>query len=189
MKYSLAISLLTLATLSPGLNAQTQTAPAPSAPTQTAPAQMAPTEGVSSSRSAKTMSITQMLELHAFPKNKQTPDVQRQDESACYDWARVETKFDPIAVAQQNANRQTPKGTAMKTATAGAGMGAVIGAIGGDAGKGAAMGAAGGAMRGRLMQKIAERQAEARVQAAEEATANFKRAYRACMEGKGYSIL
>ena len=134
-------------------------------------------------------SLSQMLELHAFPKNKQAPEVQRQDESACYDWSKQETKFDPIAAAQQNANRQAPKGTAMKTATAGAGMGAVLGAIGGDAGKGASMGAAGGAMRGRLMQKMAERQAAARSEAAEEATANFKRAYRACMEGRGYSIL
>jgi hypothetical protein len=148
----------------------------------------AQTQSESSSRPEKA-SLSQTLGLHTFPAQKQTPETQRQDEAACYDWSRQETKFDPIAVAQQNTQRELPKGTAMKGAAAGAGMGAVAGAITGDAAKGAAAGAATGALRGRLMQKMMARQAESKVVAQENATADFKRAFRACMAGKGYSTL
>jgi hypothetical protein len=145
-------------------------------------------EQTSSSRPEKAP-ISQRLGLHTFPAQKQTPEIQRQDEAVCYDWSRQETKYDPIAVAQQNANLEPPKGAAVQGAAAGAGLGALVGAIAGDAAKGAAAGATAGGLRAKLAQKLAARRANATVQAQEEASADFKRAFRACMEGKGYSTL
>jgi hypothetical protein len=133
------------------------------------------------------------LGLHAFPTNQQTPEQQRNDQAACYEWAKQDTSFDPLAAAQQQQPAQSaPKGVAMKGGAQGAGMGAAIGAITGDAARGAAAGGIGGVIRGKMTQKAAEQkaaaQAQAKTQAQQSGTENFKRAFTACMEGKGYSV-
>jgi hypothetical protein len=68
-----------------------------------------------------------------------------------------------------------------------------VGGITGDAGEGAAVGAVVGVAAGRKAKKQAKKQAEA--QAVEQTNAwaaqqidTFKKAYSACIEGKGYTV-
>jgi hypothetical protein len=171
MKRSFALILLALGTCA-GLNAQTQTAAANTAPPK---------------------SMAASLGLHAFPTNQQTPEQQRNDQAACYEWAKQDTSFDPLAASQQQQNPQSaPKGVALKSGAQGAGMGAAIGAISGDAVRGAAAGGIGGVIRGKMAQKSAEQKAaaqqQAKAQAQQSGNEKFKRAFSACMEGKGYSV-
>ncbi len=72
-------------------------------------------------------------------------------------------------------------------------VGVAIGAIAGDAGKGAAIGAAAGGMGGvrAKKQKDAkqEQQAQQKAVVTDQAKIDsFKKAYSACLEGKGYSV-
>ncbi len=158
-------------------------------------------------------SMSQSLGLHTFPAKNQTAAQQQQDEMACYNWAKQDSGFDPIAAS--TAQLQTPppqsttqaapstKGAGAKGAAAGAAGGAVVGAIAGDAGKGAAAGAAVGGMRGRKAARRAEKQAEAQAeqkqqqQAQQQAQAkaqtqqkfdSFKKGFSVCMEAKGYVV-
>ena len=113
--------------------------------------------------------------MFAYPKNQQTADQQRKDESECYGSAKQQSGVDPQApaptapsaqeqqAAQQQAAQQAaqsgPKGGAVKGSAKGAAGGAAIGAIAGDAGTGAAIGATAGAVRGRRQQKKAQKEA------------------------------
>jgi len=141
-------------------------------------------------------SLSASLGLHAFPAKDQTPQQRQTDEAACYSWAKQDTGFDPIAASSNAAAsaspNATPKGLGMGGAAMGAGGGAAIGAIAGDAGKGAAIGAAAGGMRGRMaerrVQAQAQQQAQVKSQTQKAGLENFKRAFSACMEAKGYSV-
>ncbi len=143
--------------------------------------------------SAKTMSSS--LGVYVFPTQGQSPEAQQQNEAACYAWAQSNTGFDPLAAASASASRQagqpSQKGGLLKSAGSGAAMGAAIGAISGDAGQGAATGATAGAVRGKLAQKRAQRKAQqAQAEAQEQQAAAwqaFRKAFGACMEGKGYA--
>lgn len=155
----------------------------------------------------KTLAAT--LNVYAFPQKGQTPTVQSQDEAACYQWAVQNTGKDPFAVqkeAQAQAQQAeaaksqvagSSKGAGAKGAVKGAAAGAVVGEIASDdAGKGAAYGAAAGVVAGRRKGKKAEAQAtqqiEQQAQTAQAASAqeitNFKKAFSACLEGKGYLV-
>ena len=130
-------------------------------------------------------------DLFVYPSKGQTKDQQEQDEFSCYKWAKEQTGFDPNQQMQQAA-APPPQGSAVKGAARGAAIGAVGGAIGGDAGKGAAIGAgvgaAGGAMRRR---HAAEQQAAAQEKAKQAYNADvggYKRAFAACMTGRGYTV-
>jgi hypothetical protein len=85
-------------------------------------------------------------------------------------------------------------GAGIKGAARGAAGGAVVGAIAGDAGTGAGVGAVVGVASGRKAKKQAKKQAEQ--QAAEQSQAwaagqidTFKKAFSACVEGKGYTVV
>jgi hypothetical protein len=113
--------------------------------------------------------------MFAYPKNKQTPDQQLQDENECYASARQNTGIDPQAPAPatptaedqqaaqkqaaQQAGKDAGKGGTVKGSAKGAAGGAAIGAIAGDAGTGAAIGATAGAMAGRRQKKKAQKEA------------------------------
>lgn len=106
--------------------------------------------------------------------------------------------------AAQEATKGVPKGGTVKGSARGAAGGAAVGAIAGDAGTGAAVGATVGAMAGRRRQKQAE--AQAKQQAAQQSAQaqqqsqsqantqhqaeldNFRRAFSACMDARGYSV-
>jgi hypothetical protein len=159
-------------------------------------------------------SISSRLGLHAFPANNQTREQQQTDELACYNWAQQDTAFDPLtALTAAQSERNSPpangapsgasQGATAKGAARGAAGGAAIGAIAGDPGKGAAIGAASGGLRTRIAQKKAQAEAQqrsqqqAQQQARQQSQAkaqtqagldDFKRAYSACMQAKGYSL-
>jgi len=138
--------------------------------------------------------ISQGLGLFLFPTNEQSQQQQKVDEFECYKWAMEQTGIDPLNLPKVEAEVQSgPTGGAVRGAARGAAAGAAIGAISGDAGKGAAIGATAGAMGGRRGGKQAQaqqnQQAQANADAAEAETKNtFKKAFSACLSGKGYTI-
>ncbi len=143
------------------------------------------------------------LGLFVYPGAGQDASKQAADENECYAWARQQTGIDPTAPPKPVEAAEAPKGGAVKGAARGAAKGAAVGAISDerhvgdegslDAGEGAAAGAVAGAARGRRAQKKAGKQAEAQAQqatAAQDAQAKdtFKKAWGACLEGRGYSV-
>ena len=142
-----------------------------------------------------TKTMSQSLGLVVFPAKGQTAEVQNKDEGDCYNWAKQQTGYDPVAPppAPTAAPVQAQKGGAVKGAARGAAGGAAIGAIAGDTGEGAAIGATVGAVKGRKAQKqqaaAAQQQSQQQAAAAGQAqTDQYKKAFSACMEGKGYTI-
>lgn len=153
---------------------------------------------------APSKSISGSLGLHAFPAKNQTPAQQQKDEAACYQWAKQDTGFDPLAAqggqqgAPTTAPSKTPKttGAGAKGAASGAAKGAVVGAISGDAAKGAEVGATAGAVGGRVKARRAKRKAEEKAKEQQKQAKaqgqqkldSFKKGFSACMEGKGYVV-
>jgi outer membrane lipoprotein SlyB len=139
--------------------------------------------------------IAKGLGLYVFPAEDQDKDQQELDEYNCYKWAKEETGINPIKLEEVEVEQvdQSPDGSAVVGAAKGAAAGAAIGAIAGDTGKGAAIGATVGAMGGRRS-KVAgdaqEQQQNEQAAAAQEKELmdNFKKAFSACMEGKGYTV-
>lgn len=133
--------------------------------------------------------------LYVFPSNNQSKEQQDADEMACYRWAKEQSGVDPMNPPEVTAAQvdRSADGTAVVGAAGGAAAGAAIGAIAGDAGQGAAIGAVVGGLRGRRAKVVGdERQQQANNAAAaakqEELMNNFKKAFTACMEGKGYTV-
>ena len=138
--------------------------------------------------------------LAIFPARGQSPDQQRADEAAAYDWATQQTRWDPYqakaALDQQTgaaaATAAGARGGAIKGGAGGALAGAAIGAIAGDAGKGAAIGATSlgltGGMRSRRAVKTAGGTADAAVAAYQQQFGVWNRNFMAAMEAKGYTV-
>ena len=140
-------------------------------------------------------SISSSLGLYVFPAKDQTKETQEADESACYKWAIEQTGIDPLNPPEVQAAEvdTSPDGTAVRSAARGAAAGAAIGAIAGDAGKGAAIGAAAGGMGGFRAKRVGDAQQQQHAQASAsqqsaELMNQYKKAYSACMEGKGYTV-
>jgi hypothetical protein len=135
-----------------------------------------------------------------FPAKGQTPAQQKLDESAAYDWAAQQTRWDPYEeydklVQQGYAEAEksdAARGGAVKGAVGGAILGVAIGAIAGDAGKGAAIGAAAGGLTGgarsHRTRKSAGGAADAAVAAYKQQFSVWDRNFMAAMEGKGYTV-
>jgi hypothetical protein len=129
-----------------------------------------------------------------YPAKGQTAEQTDRDKYDCYSWAKSQTGFDPSQPTQVAASSSSSKGggEVVKGAAVGAGVGAVGGAIAGDAGKGAAIGAASGALLGGIKKNQNKNQQQAQQQQQQAAVAGAKsaydRAYKACLEGKGYSV-
>lgn len=137
----------------------------------------------------------QDLGVFVYPAKGQPPDRQKAETTECYGWARQQTGIDPTAPppAAPPPEKQGADGSAVKGAAGGAVVGTAIGAIAGDTGEGAAIGAVAGAVRGRRKAKQQHKQqAQASQQQAQAEHAyvqeTFKKAYSACLEGKGYSV-
>jgi hypothetical protein len=143
------------------------------------------------------------LGLAVYPGSGQDATQQAKDESECYAWARQQTGVDPTVASTPAPAADAPKGGAVKGAARGAARGAAVGAIGDDdrvrdegnldTGEGAAAGAVAGAARGRRAQKKAAKQADAQAKQAAQAQDagtkdTFKKAWGACLEGRGYSV-
>jgi hypothetical protein len=138
--------------------------------------------------------------LAIFPAKGQTPDQQKADEAAAYDWATQQTRWDPYQ-AKAALDQQTQasagaagaaRGGAIKGGAGGALAGAAIGAIAGDAGKGAAIGATSlgltGGVRSRRAMKAAGGAADSAVAAYQQQFATWNRNFMAAMEAKGYTV-
>ena len=142
-----------------------------------------------------TTSLNKALGVYVFPAKDQKPEQQAADEQACYTWAVEQSGIDPLTMtaSQPDSVAGGPDGSAVRGAAKGAAAGAVIGAVAGDAGKGAAIGATAGGIAGARNRR--RRQAEKEKEAEQEAVAtdqakieSFKKAYSACLEGKGYTV-
>lgn len=138
--------------------------------------------------------------LAIFPAKGQSPEQQKADESAAYDWASRQTGWDPYqakAILDQQsqgaaAAAGAARGGAFKGAAGGALAGAAIGAIAGDAGKGAAIGATSlgltGGVRSRRAIKTAGGASDAAVAGYQQQFAVWNRNFMAAMEAKGYTV-
>jgi hypothetical protein len=137
----------------------------------------------------------QDLGVFVYPAKGQSTQKQQADTTECYGWAQRQTGIDPTAPppAPPPSEKQGADGSAVKGAAGGALVGTAIGAIAGETGEGAAIGAVAGAVRGR---RKAKEQKKAQAQASEQQAQaqhayvleTFKKAYGACLEGKGYSV-
>ena len=149
-------------------------------------------------------------QMFIYPDKGQSADQQARDRWECHSWAVQQTGFDPSAPQMAQAappppppSMGPPRGGLFRGAFGGAALGAVGGAIGGDAGKGAAIGAAVGGLFGGIRRAEWARQEEAtqmqyqhQVQtvAAQQSAvragseANYNRAFRVCMNGRGYQV-
>ena len=148
--------------------------------------------------------INKKLSVFVYAANKQPPDQQQYDEMDCYNWASSQTSIDPFGpptpVQQVEKGENQAKGARVKGATRGAVGGAVIGSISGNAGRGSAIGATAGTLRGGQKVRQGKAQAEqdyqdAQAQAQQQAAATdkqkivtFKKAFSACVQGRGYTV-
>ena len=129
---------------------------------------------------------------YVYPAKGQSPDQQKKDESACYQWAVQQTGFDPSkpAAAPAAPPPTTATGTTPGAGARGAVRGAVVGeVVSGDASTGAAVGAA--AARGQSRRQnaaTAQQQQQAAQQATSSQQAAFSKARAACLEGRGYTV-
>ena len=140
-------------------------------------------------------SIAGPLDMYVFPAKDQDKEQQEYDEYKCYQWAKEQSGIDPINPPEVKAEAQQtgPDGSMVAGAAGGAAAGVAVGAIAGDAGKGAAIGATLGAFRGlrNRAHKDASNQKRAEQQASQQEAAminSFKKAFAACLEGKGYTV-
>ena len=90
------------------------------------------------------------------------------------------------------AQTRSTGGGAVRGGALGAAGGAAIGAIAGNAGRGAAIGAVGGGLMGGMRRNSQNQQSQDLARAArarqDAQRAEYQRALRACMQGKGYSV-
>lgn len=138
-------------------------------------------------------------QLFIYPQKGQSAEQQAQDKAQCQTWATQQTGFDPLnpptASAARPQNESTGPGV-VGGAAGGAALGAIVGAIAGDAGKGAAIGAAGGGLMGGMRSGSQRRRNDERQRHYEQQQASqaqyardqFNRAYRTCLEGRGYTV-
>jgi hypothetical protein len=135
------------------------------------------------------------LGLYVFPAKNQSAEQQDKDEHTCYKWAVEQTGFNPMNPPKPDTIKvQTgPDGSAIKGGAKGAAAGAAIGAIAGNTGEGAAIGAVVGGLAGirarrKKEDESVQQQANAIDQKNQKQLDDFKKAFSACLTGKGYTI-
>lgn len=131
-------------------------------------------------------------ELYVYPRDGQSKDQQDMDTYQCYQSARDQSGFDPMAAPRATSAEPEQKGGAVKGAAGGALAGLAIGAIAGDAGQGAAIGAAGGGLFGGMRRHQSNKERDQWEQQQTQAYAqnrnNYNRAYAACLDARGYTV-
>jgi Glycine-zipper domain len=138
--------------------------------------------------------MSSLFGVYVYPAKGQNSSQQATDESVCYKSAKAKTGVDPANLPPAAAPAPTQHaGGAVRGGARGAAAGAVIGAIAGNAGQGAAIGAAAGGISGYSRQKALnnaeQHYAQANVQAQQSQNINnFRRAFAACIESKGYTV-
>jgi hypothetical protein len=145
--------------------------------------------------------ISQGLGVIVYPAKNQASSKQAADEHECYNWAQGQTGITPgpppaptAAPAQQASGSSAGRG-----AVKGAVAGVAIGAVAGDAGKGAAIGATTGALAGGHQSRKNQQQQQSQAQQTQQTDAanlaayndrmgKFKKAFGACLQGRGYTV-
>jgi hypothetical protein len=138
-------------------------------------------------------------EQYIYPAKGQSQQQLEKDKSECYRWAVQQSGFDPMAPPRPSSPppaKESPQGGLLRGAAVGALVGVAGGAIAGDAGKGAAIGAATGGIFGTIRRhRQVSREEEQQQQWAQQENANYQRqrsdynrAFKACMEGRGYTV-
>jgi predicted lipid-binding transport protein (Tim44 family) len=132
-------------------------------------------------------------QLYVYPAHGQSYEQQQQDQFQCYQFAKEQTGFDPMAPPPPTSPPPPQhKAGFFGGALFGALVGVTVGAIAHDPGEGAAIGAAGGGLFGgmRSEQSRNQQQQWQQQQAATLANdrSNYNRAYTACLEGRGYTV-
>jgi hypothetical protein len=143
-------------------------------------------------------------QVYFYPKTGQTAEQQARDHYECYNWAMMQTGFDPgqSSIPRNQRVRVVPMPPPGHDTATLAIAGAVLGAlIGGPrhAAQGALIGAAGGALTGaasdvarqesaRQMEEAYNEQDRRRSAQLADKTLEFRRAMSACLEGSGYTV-
>ncbi len=134
-------------------------------------------------------------DLIVYPNSGQDQAQQDKDNYECYGWAKNQSGFDPMAAptaSEPPPQQEAAVGGVGRGALRGAAIGGII--VGSD---GAKTGAAAGAVMGGMRRADHNRkQAQQQQQWEQEQAAqyqqgrnNYNRAFAACMEGRGYTVL
>ena len=134
-------------------------------------------------------------ELYIYPAKGQSSEQQDKDKFECYNWAKKDTGFDPMAVPTTSTappSSQKKSGGIVRGGLGGAALGAIIG----DSSKSAKRGAVAGGLIGGVRQSSQNKQTEQNRQQWEQQESanyannrnNYNRAYSACLEGRGYTV-
>lgn len=129
--------------------------------------------------------------IYVYPEHGQTEQQQSAAESECYNSAQQRTGVNPMAPPPQAQAAPQSQGGLLRGGARGAAAGAAIGAIAGNAGEGAAIGAVAGGLLGHRNQNVQNQQNQQNAQAYANAQyqggmENFRTAFSACMNAKGY---
>jgi len=148
--------------------------------------------------SANAQSVAGSLGLVVYPSADQTAEQQRTDEQECHAWAGETTGVDPEhpeALETPATAEQVDSGAAAGAGVArGLARGALMGNLADDDWEQwAAAGAVAGGVRGAKSAQRRNAQAQAHATAEQQAAAAeeveyFKRAFKACIEGRNYTI-
>lgn len=143
-------------------------------------------------------------QVYFYPNVGQGPEQQDRDKYECYLWAKSQTGFDPSAPSLPPHSRvevvpESPPGTgtavgAVTGALLGAAVashhnkpeGALVGALAGGV-LGTAVDAANQEQAARL-QRYYDQQGEQRAAITERQADDYRRAFTACLEGRGYTV-
>jgi len=134
-------------------------------------------------------------ELYIYPAQDQSAEQMDKDKHECYNWAKKDSGFDPMAVPTTSTappSGQKKSGGVVKGGLAGAATGAIIG----DNRKATRRGAAAGGLIGGVRQSSQNTKVDQSQQQWEQQEAsryanernNYNRAYSACLEGRGYTV-
>jgi hypothetical protein len=134
-------------------------------------------------------------ELFIYPAKGQSAEQLDRDKFECYNWARNDTGFDPMALPTTSSappSGQKKSGGAVRGVLGGAALGVVLG----DSGRSAKRGALAGGLIGGVRQSSQNTRTEQkrsdweRKESANYANNrnNYNRAYSACLEGRGYTV-
>lgn len=139
-----------------------------------------------------------------YPQQGQGAQQQAQDRYECYLWAKQKTGFDPSAVRPPTraSVRVVPMPAPGHDTAVGTVTGAVLGAAvarPGDTGAGAVIGAVAGAVLGAASDQSRQRAADAeqariddlqarRTAESDAQLQSYRRALKACLQGRGYSV-
>lgn len=143
----------------------------------------------------------QAQQAFTYPDRGQSPQQQAFDKGQCYTWAVQQSNFDPLnppgPTVPPPVPQQSDGGQGMARGLfGGALLGAGIGAISGNAGEGAAIGGIFGALRRAHMDHEEQQQSTQQQMAYQQqqsgilsqGKANYDRAFKACMTGRGYTV-